>query len=65
MWNAYGRAQSQGAAMTELDAFILALDEEMKTMRAEQALRKVVTERAAQIRERIKDREIDRESFGD
>ncbi len=51
--------------MTELDAFILALDEEMKNMRAEQALRKVVSERAAQIRERVKDREIDRESFGD
>jgi hypothetical protein len=51
--------------MTELDAFILALDEEMKTMRSEQALRKVVVERAEQIRERIKDKKIDRESFGD
>jgi hypothetical protein len=49
--------------MTELDAFILALDEEMKTMRAEQALRKIVEERAEQIRERIKEDEVDK-GFG-
>jgi len=52
--------------MTEFDAFILAIDEEIKSgVRAEVALRRVVTERAEKIRERIKDKEIDRESFGD
>ena len=40
--------------MTELDAFILALDEEMKAgKRAEQALRIVVADRIEAIRERI------------
>jgi hypothetical protein len=56
--------------VTELDAFILALDEEMKMgQRSEQALRKVVTERAEQIRERIKEGEVKEgevdEGFGD
>ena len=41
--------------MTELDAFILALDEEMKAgKRAEQALRIVVADRIEAIRERIR-----------
>jgi uncharacterized coiled-coil DUF342 family protein len=51
-----------GDRLTELDAFILALDDEMKKgARAERALRTVVTERAEQIRERIKEDE----GFGD
>lgn len=55
--------------MTELDAFILALDVEMRAgLRAEQALRKVVVERVRTIREQL-ERDIEQRiqdgSFGD
>jgi hypothetical protein len=51
--------------MTELDAFILALEAEMqKGARAEQALRIVVTTFAERIRERTREDEVDK-GFGD